>query len=175
MTTDTVITILVAVAIAAASVWAVEQLAERRSRRDRLLNAIDQTTRQMVAIMGDAAATLAGPGAEKPGRFDADAYPKADARLVGDISVLRTFYGVLADLQSRAPGSGFRVSDAEKVAAASSQIVGALAAQETRVLAHQPVQSLSGPEVEELGSLQHAVTVAIRASSMADDALQGRV
>lgn len=174
MSIEAVITILVAVAIAAASVWAVEHLAERRSRRDRQLDAIDQTVRQMVATMGDAAATVAGDGATKPGRFDADAFPRADARLVGDIGALRTFYGVLADLHSRAPGSGFRASDAEKVATANLQVRNALAAQEKQVLERQPIRTLTREEVGEFGALIQRVTNAVRASALADDALQGR-
>lgn len=65
MSIESLIAILVAVAIAAASVWAVEHLAEGRSRRDRQLEAIDQTVRQLVTSMGDAAATAAGEGAIK--------------------------------------------------------------------------------------------------------------
>jgi hypothetical protein len=168
MSIESLIAILVAVAIAAASVWAVEHLAEGRSRRDRQLEAIDQTVRQL------AAATAAGEGAIKPGRFDADAYPKADARLVGDIGALRTFYGVLAELHSRAPGSGFRDSDAGKVATANSEVRNALAAQEKRVLEHQPIRILTSVEVGEFGVLLLAVTNAIRETALADDALQGR-
>jgi hypothetical protein len=174
MPNEAVVGILAAVAIAAASVWAVEHMAEQRSRRDRQLDAIDQTVRQMVAILGDAGAVLAGEGATKPGRFDADAFPKADARLVGDIAALRTYYGVLRDLHRRAPGSGFRESDGQSVANASVQVRSALSAQERRVLEHQPIRTLTGEEALELAALLQGVTSAIRDSAMADDALQGR-
>ena len=119
-------------------------------------------------------ATVAGEGASKPGSFGADAYPKADATLVGDIDALRTFYGVLADLHRRPPRSGIRQSDTEKVATAGRQVRDALAAQEQRVLENKPVKSLSNDERAELGVLLQRVVTAIRESALADDALQGR-
>ena len=96
MGTDILITILAAVAVAGATVWSVETLSEQRDVRQRQLEALEQTLRQMIAQTADASAVLT-PGATSPGRFDLDAYPQADARLVGDIAVLRQFYGVLAD------------------------------------------------------------------------------
>ncbi len=174
MSIEAVIAILAAVAIASASVWAVEHLAELRSQRDRQLDAIDQTVRYMIAVISDAGATVAGEGATKPGRFDADAFPKADARLVADIGALRTFYGELAALHSRAPGSGLRESDTRRIANASLQVRNALAAQERRVLNRRPIRTLTGEEIAELGVLLGGVTSAIRESALADDALQGR-
>jgi hypothetical protein len=174
MSIETVITVIAGVAIAAGSVWAVERLAESRSRRDRQLEAIDQTVRQMVATMGDAAATLAGDGATKPGRFDADAFPRADAKLVGDIEALRTFYSVLTDLHSRAPGAGFRESDGQKVASANVQVRNALAAQEKRVLDHQPIRTLTAKEIGEFAALVQGAIAVMRENALADDALQGR-
>jgi hypothetical protein len=172
MSIETLIAILVAVAIAALSVWAVEFLAEQRSRRDRQLDAIDQTVRQMIAVMGDASASLAGPGADKPGRFDADAYPSADQRLVGDIDALREFYSVLAELHSRAPGSGIRESDLRKAASANQRVRAALAGQEERVLTRRPIRTLTSAEMVEYGAMMRGVTEAIRQTALADEALQ---
>lgn len=174
MSIEAVITILAAVAIASGSVWAVEYLAEGRSRRDRQLDAIDQTVRQMIAIMADAGATVAGEGATKPGRFDADAFPKADARLVADIDALRTCYGVLADLLRRAPGSGFRESDGSRMAEAGFQIRNALAAQEKRVLERRPIRTLPSEEIDEFIGLLQRATGSIVESSLTDETLQGR-
>lgn len=174
MSIEAAIAILGAVAIASASVWAVEHLAEQRSQRDRQLDGIDQTVRYMVAVIGDVGATVAGEGAIKPGRFDADAFPKADARLVADIGALRTFYVELADLHSRLPGSGLRESDANKMANASMAVRNALAAQEQRVMSRRPIRTLNREELAELGVLLRGVTSAIRENALADDALQGR-
>lgn len=49
MSPDAFLSKLAGIVIAAASVWAVERLSEKRSRRERLLEAIEQTVRQMAA------------------------------------------------------------------------------------------------------------------------------
>jgi hypothetical protein len=120
--------------------------------RERLLDAIIQTRRQLAALLADLGAVAAGEGATKPGRYAADVYPRAKPGLVGDSHALAEYLRVATDLAGLEPGSGLRASQGRAMAEAEQLIHIALEAQELRALAGEPLRELSAEELGTAGA-----------------------
>jgi hypothetical protein len=141
-----------------------QELAEARAEsvanaeRERQLTALLQTRQMLGAMLADAGAILAGPGATKPGRYGPDVFPRADPALVGYSTALSRYFEVIRQLSERPPGSGFRQSDGVASSEAQLGITDALDAQEARILRGEPLRTLSASE---LGPTHAAILAAI--------------
>ena len=126
--------------------------------QERQIDALVQTRRMLAAMLADLGATAAGEGATRPGRYGADAYPRANVALVGDGDALAAYFMVVADLAGRKPGSGLHISDGRAMAGVEGRISVALEAQEERTLAGEPLRTVTAAELAATGpTLQAAL------------------
>ncbi len=126
-----------------------------RARADHL-EMIDQTRREMSAVLTRLIALVAGDRNASSIPVGPHIHPRFNPNLVHDVDVVRLYTALATDFVKRQPGSGVKPADLDRVATVQTAIGRILDAQRRRALADEPLLEVDQAELRKHPELARA-------------------